>query len=287
MVNDGRGEESICRRLAQTAWQGYNARVRSRIPAPILPAIQKARNMLSKAIPYLVLFTGALGHLVAVPCSGADAPIHIVLAGDSTVTDAAGWGKAFADRLLPTARCTNMARGGQSSKSFLDGGNWKKALDLHPTHVLIQFGHNDMPGKGANRETDPKTTYRANLARFVDEARAAGAKPILITSIPRRNFRGGKLVGELAPYVEAMRAVAGEKAAPLVDLYARSAELLEHLGSDASEPWGPIGKDGKRDHTHLAPTGQAQTARLLVAELRKFSPELASCLRSEGDDPSK
>lgn len=219
-------------------------------------------------------------------CVAAETPVHIVLVGDSTVTDSAGWGKAFADRLLSTAHSTNTARGGQSSKSFLDGGYWKKALGLHPTHVLIQFGHNDMPGKGPQRETDPKTTYRANLARFVDEAHAAGAKPILVTAIPRRNFKNGKLVGELAPYVEAMRAVAAEKAVPLVDLYARSAEILERLGPEANEAWGPIGKNGKRDHTHLASIGQNQTASLLVAELRKVAPDLAPYLRSEGQSLS-
>lgn len=220
-------------------------------------------------------------------CMAAETPIHIVLVGDSTVTDSAGWGKAFADRLLPAARCTNTARGGQSSKSFLDGGNWRKALSLHPTHMLIQFGHNDMPGKGPKRETDPKTSYRANLVHFVEEARAAGAKPILVTSIPRRNFKDGKLIGELVPYVEAMRAVAVEKAVPLVDLYARSAEVLERQGPEATEAWGPIGKDGKRDHTHLAPMGQDQTVTLLVAELKKAAPDLAPYLRNASPSLAK
>ena len=207
-------------------------------------------------------------------------PIRIVLVGDSTVTDAAGWGKAFAEMLLPGVNCTNTASGGQSTKSFLDGGRWAKALALHPTHVLIQFGHNDMPGKGPNRETDPKTTYRANLFRFVDETRAAGALPILVTSIPRRTFKDGKLVGELAPYVEAMRAVAAEQKVPLADLYARSVEAIEKLGPEASEELGPIGKDGKRDHTHLAQPGKELTARLLMAELRKVAPDLACCFRT-------
>lgn len=217
----------------------------------------------------------------AVAAGAADSPVYIVLAGDSTVTDSAGWGKAFADRLVPEVRCTNTAKGGESTKSFLDGGRWKKAIELRPTHVLIQFGHNDMPGKGPKRETDPKTTYRANLIRFVDDARAAGAQPILVTSIPRRNFKDGKLVGELAPYVEAMRAVAVEKKVPLADLYAKSVEAIERLGPDASEELGPIGKDGKRDHTHLAQPGKDLTAKLLIEELRRVAPELAPMFRKE------
>jgi lysophospholipase L1-like esterase len=225
-----------------------------------------------------------VGLILAVPCRGAEPAVHIVLAGDSTVTDSAGWGRALADMLLPTARLTNTAKGGQSTKSFSDGNYWKKALELHPTYVLIQFGHNDMPGKGPNRETDPKTTYRDNLIRFVDEARAAGAKPILVTSIPRRTFKDGKILGELAPYVEAARKVAAEKGVPLVDLFARSVEVLERMGPEAAEAWSPM-KDGKPDHTHLAPPGQVATAKLLVAELQKVAPELARHFRCDSPNP--
>jgi lysophospholipase L1-like esterase len=207
--------------------------------------------------------------------------IHIVLVGDSTVTDNVGWGKAFAGLLVPEVRCTNTARGGQSSKSFLDGGLWRQALELHPTHVLIQFGHNDMPGKGPQRETDPKTTYRANLIRFVDEARAVGAEPILVTSITRRNFVAGKLRDDLSAYAEAMKAVAAEKKVPLADLHARTIEEVRRLGPQASEELGPVLPDGKRDHTHLAQPGKDLTARLLATELRKVAPEVARWLRPD------
>src|SRR4051794_19422458 len=95
------------------------------------------------------------------------AKVRIVLVGDSTVTDQAGWGAAFARLLGPEAECINQARSGSSTKSCLNQGDWKKALAHKPDYVLIQFGHNDMPGKGPERETDPKTTYPANLARFV------------------------------------------------------------------------------------------------------------------------
>jgi lysophospholipase L1-like esterase len=219
----------------------------------------------------------------------AEPQIRIVLAGDSTVTDKSGWGRAFAERLAPGVTCSNTASGGQSTKSFLDGGRWAKAVALHPTHVLIQFGHNDMPGKGAHRETDPKTTYRANLIRFVEDVRAAGAQPILVTSIPRRSFKDGKLVGELAPYVEAMRAVAAEKKVPLADLYKVSVAAIEKLGPEKSEELGPMGKEGRRDHTHLDKPGQELTAKLLVEELCRVVPELAGAFRKEqpaGEKPA-
>src|SRR5262249_43814765 len=99
------------------------------------------------------------------------ATIRVALAGDSTVTDQAGWGAAFAQLLGPQAECLNFAQGGRSSKNFLDEKIWQKALWSKPQYILIQFGHNDMPGKGPARETDPQTTYPENLARYVHEAR--------------------------------------------------------------------------------------------------------------------
>src|SRR3954464_5867211 len=117
--------------------------------------------------------------LVPSPARAAGEParkVRLVLVGDSTVVDNGGWGAAFAKLLGPGAECVNMARSGHSTKSFRDKGFWAKALEQKPNFVLIQFGHNDMPGKGPERETDPKTTYRENLARFIDEARAAGAR---------------------------------------------------------------------------------------------------------------
>ena len=63
-------------------------------------------------------------------------------------------------------------------------------LASEPNYVLIQFGHNDNPGKGPKLETDPQTTYRDNMMRYIKEVKAAGAVPVLVTSIVRRNFDG-------------------------------------------------------------------------------------------------
>lgn len=208
----------------------------------------------------------------------ASAKMRVALAGDSTVTTNAGWGAAFAKLLGDRAECLQFARGGQSSKSFRDSGNWQKVIAAKPDYILIQFGHNDMPGKGPNRETDPKTTFPENLARFVDEARAIGATPILVTSMARRTFDNGKIRGELAPWAEATRKVAADKKVPLVDLFARSVALLEKMGPEASAVLDPKTKDGKPDHTHLSPKGGEIMAGLIADELRKSEPALAKLL---------
>ncbi len=228
--------------------------------------------MLRHSLLFLALFLSL---------SPAEEPrTRVALAGDSTVTDKAGWGAAFAKHLGPNAQCLNFAGGGQSSKSFRDSGNWKKVLDSKPAFILIQFGHNDMPGKGPKRETDPATTYPENLNRFIQEARAIGTQPILVTSLARRIFDNGKIRGELKPYADAATKVATEQKVPLVDLFARSVELHNKLGIAESDTFNPPGKDAKTtDHTHLNAHGAEVIAAIIAEELRKVAPDLAKLLK--------
>lgn len=216
------------------------------------------------------------------PTGGAT--ITIVLVGDSTVTDDAGWGTGFRRFVGPKARVANTAAGGRSSKSFRDEGLWDQALALKGQYYLIQFGHNDQPGKGLERETDPATTFPANLVRYVDEVRAIGATPILVTSLVRRTFsktNPGRLHDTLAPWAEAARKVAREKGVPLIDLHARSLEFCERLGPEATARFNFADPAGRNDTTHLDAAGSAVFARLVVDELRGAVPALAPHLRHE------
>ncbi|MDE3198995.1 MAG: GDSL family lipase, partial [Acidobacteriota bacterium] len=135
------------------------------------------------------------------------AAVKIVLVGDSTVNDQGGWGPGFRGSFGSQVTVVNLALNGRSSKSFRDEGAWTPALDAKPDYILIQFGHNDGPGKGPDRETGPETTYRANLIRYIEEARGVGAKPVLVTSIVRRVFtpEGRIRADSLVPYVEEAR----------------------------------------------------------------------------------
>lgn len=203
-------------------------------------------------------------------------PVKIVLVGDSTVAAKSGWGAAFGALFKPSAQVVNLAQGGRSSKSYMDEGFWKTALAEKADYILIQFGHNDQSGKGAARETDPATTYPQFMARYVDEARASGAKPILITSLSRRQFKDGKIVGEeLAPYAQAVRKLAAEKKVPLLDLHARSIAQLEAMGPQAAAAYDYASADpNKPDRTHLSPFGAAATARLVADNFQEVAPEL-------------
>jgi lysophospholipase L1-like esterase len=198
----------------------------------------------------------------------------IALVGDSTVNDQGGWGPGFAASFTPDVKCLNFALNGRSSKSFRDEGHWAPVLAAKPDWVLIQFGHNDVPGKGPERETDPQTTFRENMARYIDEARSAGASVVLVTSIVRRNFDSeGKIKRDsLVPYVNEVRQLAAEKKVPLIDLYTLTLEQAERLGPARTAELGTTGGDGRLDTTHLGPLGQKEIGAMAAREFTRLVP---------------
>ena len=209
------------------------------------------------------------------------AQLKIVLVGDSTVNDEGGWGPGFKALYTSDVEIINLAKNGRSSKSFRNEGLWQPALDAHPNYILIQFGHNDSHGKGPDRETDPATTFRANMLRYADEARAAGAVPVFVTSIVRRNFTrdGNLVVDSLAPYVDAVRALAAEKHIALIDLYELTRAQAQDAGPAGSILIGRKGPDGKQDNTHLGPQGQQSIGRMAALELARIEPALQRYLK--------
>ncbi|TWT84671.1 Rhamnogalacturonan acetylesterase RhgT [Planctomycetes bacterium CA13] len=238
---------------------------------------------------FIVLGLSISGSLLA-----ADNAEQIVLVGDSTVATHSGWGDSFGKMLKSDVKWVNLARGGRSSKSYRDEGWWKQVLDSKPTWVFIQFGHNDQPGKGPKRETDPQTTFRENLTRYANEARQAGAKPVLVTSLTRRLFdNDGKIDPErlepvsipkgfrLTDYAEATRAVAEELDVPLIDLNRLSVRHMNRLGPEAAKRFDPGSKTPEHpDKTHLNSYGAALTAQLVVGELCHVVPEFAPLLKT-------
>lgn len=244
---------------------------------------------MSRHTKHWVLNLGAALIILTASVSSFAAPakIKIVLVGDSTVTDNAGWGLGFKQFLAEGAECINTAQGGRSSESFRREGRWINALALKGDYYLIQFGHNNEPGK-PGRSTD-MPTFVSNMVSYVEEARAIGAQPVLVTPLTRRQWdkeHPGKIKSSLAPYAEEVRKIAAEKRVPLVDQQARSIELCESLGPEKCLEFSPAKivdgtNTGAFDGTHLNAHGYVMFARLVVDELRRAAPELAPILRTE------
>jgi lysophospholipase L1-like esterase len=217
-------------------------------------------------------------------------PVRVILVGDSTLTTGTGYGDALCRRFKPAVACLNLARGGRSSGSFRAEGLWNGVLDRlrergAGTVVLIQFGHNDQPGK-PGRSTDLATEYPANLARYVVEAKALGAQPVLVTPLTRRSFRDGTLNNDLRPWADAARAVASAQQVPLLDLNASSAAAVQAMGQAEADTLAEAPPGAPRfDRTHLGPKGACLFAGMVAQSLPTLLPPLAEAMRADPGCP--
>lgn len=246
----------------------------------------------------------------------------MILVGDSTMAVGSGWASMFcALHVKSTIACVNLGRGGRSTRSYRAEGSWAIAINeakvagYDKVYVLIQFGHNDQSTK-AERWTDLTTDFPANLRQMVTEVRAAGAIPVLVTPLSRRQFRGGKLDNTLAPWGDEVRKVATAMQVPIVELNRDSARVVEKLGpeesmalaqsppiaseveaarkgtalpprpaEEAREPAADPAKTGPRgqlrpkfDYTHVGETGARVFAKIVAYDLAVAVPELRSHL---------
>lgn len=171
-----------------------------------------------------------------------------------------GWGY-YAEDFFDKEKITveNQALGGTSSRTFyrLLWPDIRKALKPGDW-VIISIGHNDNGpyDTGRARASIPgidkdtvlhvsvqeihgnDTTYRAEevysyggyLRRFINETRAAGAFPVLMSLTPRNAWEDGRVVRKI--HSEWCRQVADEEQVPYIDLNDISATKLEGFGPE-------------------------------------------------------
>ena len=222
----------------------------------------------------------------------------IFLVGDSTMADKPlipanperGWGQMLPMYFKDGVRIENHAVNGRSSKSFLDEGRWEPVLNqLKPgDYVIIEFGHNDEKKKDPKRYTEPFGGFKQNLELFIRESREHEATPVLATPVARRKFDdNGRLVDTHGDYVKAVRQVAQEQRALLLEMNTRSAELLASMGPELSKKlfdWIGPGEferypKGLSDDTHFNACGASRMCDLAVGEIESNVPKLAVWLK--------
>jgi len=174
---------------------------------------------------------------------------------------------------------------GRSTKSFIDEGRWKVVADSlrNGDYVFIQFGHNDEKVDKPAVYADAQTTYRENLKKFIRDAVAKGATPILLTPMVRRKFdTSGKLVDTHGKYPEAVREVAAELKVRLIDMQTLTHQVVSSLGDEPSKKiylyTKPDAKfpEGRRDDTHLSVEGASIYAGLVAHEVAGMKAPLAN-----------
>ena len=220
----------------------------------------------------------------------------LFLIGDSTVRNRTrgqlGWGDPFA-AWFDSSRVTvtNRALGGRSSRTFLTEGLWDKVLaDLKPgDFVLMQFGHNDggplddararasLKGNGdesqvvtnkASGKVETVHTYGWYLRRYITDAKAKGATPVVLSLVPRKIWKDRKVVRANNDYGKWAKEAAAAENVAFVDLNEIIASRYETLGPEKVEAlFGD-------EHTHTNEQGARLNAECVVMGLRglKDSP---------------
>ena len=230
-------------------------------------------------------------------------PIHeptIYLAGDSTVVDQGvepwtAWGQMLPRFFRPGIVIANHAESGETSRSFVTEQRLAKLMSLIQPgdYLLIQFAHNDQKPHAVSIDD-----YKQLLAEYIQQTRAKGATPVLVTSMNRRTFNAeGKITNSLAGYPDAMRELAVALHVTLIDLNAMSKTLFEAMGPDGSlkafmhYPANAFANQTEAiaDDTHFNKYGAYELTRCVVHGIRASNLPIAKLLDSSVPDfdPSK
>lgn len=194
----------------------------------------------------------------------------IYIAGDSTLTDQTGaypyvpescycgWAQFLSFFLNNKATVSNHAHSGLTTESFRIEGHYSiiekniKSGD----YFLLQFGHNDQK---LNHLT-ANGGYRDNVIAYIDEVRAKGASPILVSPLCRNSWKGsdGTYNDLLEDYGNVIVEIGKEKNVPVIDLHKKSYEFITSIGLE----------DGKRyfypgDYTHTNDFGAYKMANFV------------------------
>ena len=232
----------------------------------------------------------------------------VFIVGDSTARNGAdlGWGDHIA-HLFDTSRINvaNRARAGRSARTYLNEGLWAKTLsEMKPgDYLLLQMGHNDggdlggakprgdLKGIGDETKDVPQTagplagqietvhTYGWYLRKMIDEAKAKGVHPMLLTLTVRNIWTPGAdgktHIERDMGYDGYLRQLAGQEHIPVIDMASVEANRLETFGQEKTATLFP------KDHTHTSPEGAELNAEAVGTALRQAHSPLAGYLRPQ------
>lgn len=217
--------------------------------------------------------------------------IKVFLAGDSTIAikekkafPETGWGMPFVHFFDSTVQVENRAKNGRSTRTFIEEGLWQALINDVQTgdYVFVQFGHNDESEEKKDRYTTPDQ-YKRNLKRYIDETKAKGATPVLLTPVSRRKFKDGKALETHTQYSALVKEVAATSKVAFIDLDAKSRALYQQMGEETSkllflqlQPGAhPNYPDGKVDNTHFNELGARLIAQIVLSEIKALNLGLA------------
>lgn len=210
------------------------------------------------------------------------APLNWIITGDSIthgLVHTQG-GRSYPEHLHELIRgelervrdiVLNTAISGNRIVDLLD--DWdRRVASWQPDIVTLMIGTNDA-SDGGPRPVISADDYAASLHDFVTRVRGLGAIPVLQTP-PSIDVRNAPERARIGAFAEAVRRVAADDDAILVDQHARFAEL-----GDGGVPWGLM-----NDPFHPSAAGHAALAKELarVLGIRPEGPRARTLALLEG-----
>jgi len=215
----------------------------------------------------------------------------LYLIGDSTVRNPnrpqCGWGELIGNYFDTTKiSISNQAMAGRSTRTFIKEGRWDKVLSTikQGDYLIMQFGHNEgsKPDtskngyrgvlNGTGEETvdltwpdgKPETvhTYGFYLRKFVREAKAKGAIPIICSMIPRNDWKDGKVLRADKSHGKWAAQIAKEEGVGFINLNDITALKYEAMGQEKVKAFFPF------EHTHTNVDGATINAESVVEGLK-------------------
>ena len=202
----------------------------------------------------------------------------IFVAGDSTVCDwdpvaanildplQRGWAQELSQYLKAGIAVANYADSGETASSF-----YSKFFPAARTamragdYLFVQFGHNDQ------KSTTDVTSYKANLMKYITDARAKSVTPVLFTPVARK--AASTADPGFAGLDQDARDLAAAQNVALVDLtmlaiaYYKTVPDLSSLFATPSEG------------THFSEAGATQIASLVAQALKAGTLPLRDFVR--------
>jgi rhamnogalacturonan acetylesterase len=238
--------------------------------------------------------------IIISPAPGRLPTLFIV--GDSTAhyDNRRGWADRVAVYFDPNrVTVVNRALAGRSSRSYQEEGAWDKVLaELKPgDFVILQFGHNDasrldkrpdratLPDIGkrtrvatlASGETRTVHTFGWYMTKYITEAKAKGANPVVLSLTLRNHWKNGKIERDPEEYGKWAAEVAIEENVTFIDLNSIIADKYDRLGEEQVKAFFP------EDDVHTSKEGAQLNAALVISGLKTLKDfPLCRCLSEKG-----
>jgi lysophospholipase L1-like esterase len=209
----------------------------------------------------------------------------IYLASDSTVqtygaaqAPQQGWGQRIAEFFTADVKFVNKAIGGRSSKSFIDEGRLDEIVGLLAPgdYLFAQWGINDRYRSDPTRFTDPATTFRQYLNRYIDAAHSKNAIPVLVTPTPRLDFSNGEFHNDFIDYCAAIKQVGADTGTRVIDLQSKGLAYYNSIGFDAVVADVSL---PPMDVLHFQANGAFQMARLVAEGVKESDLPIAKFVK--------